>query len=614
MNNKFDQLLEKTQDSYPRPPDLLISILCQCSEFYVDLSRRHPVRISARKHGQHALTLFEFAFSEPTPSSIEELAFFTLSGVSFPRAHINLFAAVVMGVVTNLNCELTRQKSPYFKRDDLDFVGLFNKNGPSITEDPFIRAFMRCSLDRDIIVPYTPAAGSATAQKKSTPTPSTPYTDTRTSRKSSASSKHIAFPSFEQVDSSDEDEKDDQRKDEEEEQKRGKSIGKGKGKGKGEERLAQEDKNGNGIDAGPRPPHPPLTPCRAKLMRCPRRLDMPPGHQSKDPYTVGLVDMDLRNASDRSSFLVPSPILEDTKFKEKLREVQRTKFTDEGPRRIKTLPCGAFGDIYLALFMDKLAIAKSIQFASLDELHANLELEILSAVQEVVGMVRLKAHRIYDQVEGVSLTLIMSFSGYKTLGDLVYRERPVDPQEGKKDDTERCYILCQITWLLAALIDRFGVVHRDIKPENFILCENPLNRHSVLVKMIDFGNSRYIPKQGGKMTTPLKGTYSYISPEAYEGRPYDEKSESFSLGVTIFEVMSRRRVFNHVKDRKEVANMHAQGMRDEFDANFPRGIKTIVQLLWNHDETRRITIVESLPMLKRELTDFIIVEQGISLV
>eukprot|EP01113_Clastostelium_recurvatum_P004841 TRINITY_DN12142_c0_g1_i1.p1 TRINITY_DN12142_c0_g1~~TRINITY_DN12142_c0_g1_i1.p1 ORF type:complete len:129 (+),score=16.77 TRINITY_DN12142_c0_g1_i1:100-486(+) len=128
--------------------------------------------------------------------------------------------------------------------------------------------------------------------------------------------------------------------------------------------------------------------------------------------------------------------------------------------------------------------------------------------------------------------------------------------------------------------------------------------------MTNFGNSCWLPNQGEKLTTPLKGTFSYLSPEAYESRPYDEKSESFSLGVTIFEVMSRRRVFDQVADRKLVARMHASGMRDDFDADFPPGMRTIVESLWNHDLTRRISIGKSLPMLRRELTDFIMVEQG----
>eukprot|EP01113_Clastostelium_recurvatum_P011048 TRINITY_DN15569_c1_g1_i4.p1 TRINITY_DN15569_c1_g1~~TRINITY_DN15569_c1_g1_i4.p1 ORF type:complete len:605 (-),score=86.70 TRINITY_DN15569_c1_g1_i4:250-2064(-) len=601
MNRKFDELVKVTKLIFPRPPDILNNILALCSEFYEDMSSRQPGKISARLHGQHALILFDFVFSLPTPSSMEELATFELSGASYRRSDIMLFASTVMVVnAESMGCELSREKSLDFKKSSFEqdgkicyLVSLLKGNG-----DTDIDAFMDCSVDpASICVPFTPA--SKTAQKKGKPTPSTPYIYTRTSQKPSSSSaaSKLVIPLSLRLEQSDAYNSDDEEKEEKGEQSTEK--GKGKRKEKGKVRRDHADDFGR-MDAAP---HPPLTPCHTTVLSEKRQIEMFPTSRN---IITQFVDLDLRNSNDRSPYLVRDPLMDDPEVKKKMRDLQRSNpYDDDQPMVIECLPSG---DVHLVLYLGEVALAKTIRFSNMDELRQ--ELLILNAVQKQHGMVQLKGHLINDKgARGAYLTLITSFSGYKPLEELVYRERPVDPQEAKKDDTERCYILCQIIWLLSVLMIRLGIAHRNIKPGSFLLCEDVVNPNAVLVRMTNFGKSCWLPKQGEKMTTPLKGTYSYISPESFDGRPYDEKSESFSLGVTIFEVMSRRRVFDQVADRKLVARMHAQGMRDEFDADFPQGIKEIVELLWNQDLTKRIFIPQSLPLMRNQLTNFIIVEQ-----
>jgi serine/threonine protein kinase/Tol biopolymer transport system component len=86
-----------------------------------------------------------------------------------------------------------------------------------------------------------------------------------------------------------------------------------------------------------------------------------------------------------------------------------------------------------------------------------------------------------------------------------------------------------------------GVVHRDIKPENVIV------RPDGLVKVLDFGLARFVErrrKAGSTLFDSLSvpgfvlGTVRYMSPEQARGLPVDGRSDVFSLGVMLYEMVS----------------------------------------------------------------------------
>ncbi|MGO9012446.1 MAG: protein kinase domain-containing protein [Bryobacteraceae bacterium] len=87
-----------------------------------------------------------------------------------------------------------------------------------------------------------------------------------------------------------------------------------------------------------------------------------------------------------------------------------------------------------------------------------------------------------------------------------------------------------------------GVIHRDLKPGNIMLSRDGL------VKLLDFGLARRVelgPEHDSTLTIEgqILGTPSYMSPEQAQGKPLDVRSDLFSFGVVLYEMLRGKRAF-----------------------------------------------------------------------
>ena len=116
-----------------------------------------------------------------------------------------------------------------------------------------------------------------------------------------------------------------------------------------------------------------------------------------------------------------------------------------------------------------------------------------------------------------------------------------------------------------------GIVHRDIKPHNVMVLKNGS------VKVTDFGIARMMSK-GNTLTKEALGSVHYISPEQAKGGRVDTRSDIYSLGVVMYEMMAGRPPYDG-DSPVAVAIQHINGgapMPSTYNPNIPGGLEQII--------------------------------------
>ena len=89
-----------------------------------------------------------------------------------------------------------------------------------------------------------------------------------------------------------------------------------------------------------------------------------------------------------------------------------------------------------------------------------------------------------------------------------------------------------------AYIHQRGLIHRDLKPSNVLISPDGV------CKLTDFGIVKELdPANDVQSSTTLVGTWAYASPEQISGRPIDNRSDLYSLGVILYTMLTGRRPF-----------------------------------------------------------------------
>jgi len=133
-------------------------------------------------------------------------------------------------------------------------------------------------------------------------------------------------------------------------------------------------------------------------------------------------------------------------------------------------------------------------------------------------------HEIHD--EGENLFIVMEYVEGKTLRDIVHDNLPKVLNIGEIVD-----IAIQTAEALK-IAHRKGIVHRDIKSDNIMFTE------AGQVKIMDFGLAKLRGSLKMTKTSSTVGTLAYMSPEHLQGKDVDARSDIFSFGVVLYEMLT----------------------------------------------------------------------------
>jgi serine/threonine-protein kinase len=160
--------------------------------------------------------------------------------------------------------------------------------------------------------------------------------------------------------------------------------------------------------------------------------------------------------------------------------------------------------------------------------------------------------------------IVMEYVAGRTLRDIL--------REGRKILPERAL---EITSGVLAALDyshRAGIIHRDIKPGNVML--TPAGD----VKVMDFGIARAVSDAQSTMTqtAAVVGTAQYLSPEQARGESVDSRSDVYSTGCLLYELLTGRPPFvgdspvavayQHVREQASPPSTHEEDLPPELDA------------------------------------------------
>jgi beta-lactam-binding protein with PASTA domain/predicted Ser/Thr protein kinase len=169
-----------------------------------------------------------------------------------------------------------------------------------------------------------------------------------------------------------------------------------------------------------------------------------------------------------------------------------------------------------------------------------------------------------DTPNGPLPYIVMEYVEGVTLRDIVHSEGPMEPKRAIEVIADACQAL--------NFSHQHGIIHRDVKPANIMISK------AGAVKVMDFGIARALADSGNPMTqtAAVIGTAQYLSPEQARGETVDARSDVYSLGCVLYEILTGEPPFvgdspvavayQHVREDPVPPSQRHDGISPELDA------------------------------------------------
>jgi serine/threonine protein kinase len=250
---------------------------------------------------------------------------------------------------------------------------------------------------------------------------------------------------------------------------------------------------------------------------------------------------------------------------------------------IELLGRGGMGEVYLA--RDEEVLGRDValkvlkkEYAALEEFRERIEREAENAAK----LSHPNIVQLLDRGESEDALPYIAMEHMKggTLAEKIRREGALAWREAARIATQVALALTES--------HRCGVVHRDIKPHNVFLTGDPLTVVGS-VKVGDFGIARAAWASTLTETSMIMGTARYLSPEQAKGEPVGPASDLYSLGITLYQMLTGKVPFE-AESPLAIAMRHVSELPPsprEANPDVPEDLAAVTLLLLSKDTLAR---------------------------
>lgn len=205
-------------------------------------------------------------------------------------------------------------------------------------------------------------------------------------------------------------------------------------------------------------------------------------------------------------------------------------------------------------------------------------------------------HEIGETPEG-QMYIVMAYYPGRSLKDTISPAESADDAEHPRLDIKE---VTELAIQIAAGLGRAhqaGIVHRDVKPSNIMITEFGE------VKIVDFGLAKLTTSDQLTRSDRITGTVAFMSPEQVRGKPIDFRSDIWSFGVVLYEMVTGRLPFDEEYPQAtmySIVTKDPKPVQEDNDA-VPLGMATIIANCLRKDRDERYATTEALLSDLRQL-------------
>eukprot|EP01135_Chromosphaera_perkinsii_P005683 Nk52_evm15s358 gene=Nk52_evmTU15s358 len=262
--------------------------------------------------------------------------------------------------------------------------------------------------------------------------------------------------------------------------------------------------------------------------------------------------------------------------------------------KVRSVGKGTYGEVYLV----KHKVEKhyyvikrmGLKNASRKERKAaQLEVQLLSTLQHP----NIITYKESFMDRGGAMYIVMS---YCEMGDMYHY---LQQRRGKLLGEEQVVEWCIQIALALQYMHKRKILHRDLKTQNIFLTKRNY------VKLGDFGIARVLDSTVD-MATTLIGTPYYMSPELFSNRPYNHKSDIWSLGCCLVEMCTLKHAFD-AKDMNQLVFQILRGKCPPLPGQYSSDLASLAKNLMDQDPDNRPTVDEilQLPYVRNHIELFL---------